>query len=187
MGLRGMTPRVDVMVAALGAVFGVVGCRRHTVAPTAGPVAIEMASVAPALVAPTLQPLSPQDLLPGEIVAFGLTMPIGTLPRFAGPESRIYYVDASMTRVMRYLQRRLVFSDGDIHPLGAILRGARVAETGPNAAIVVDVGVRDEGERTLVTVWNRTPSAPPAATIEDGLRAAGVDPRTGQALPQYNN
>jgi hypothetical protein len=90
-----------------------------------------------------------------------------------------------MTRVMRYLQTHLSFQNADIHPLGALLRNARP----PNSAteFVVDVGVRDEGDRTLVTVWNRTPMDARPMTLEQGVRAAGLDPHTGRALPQYDN
>jgi hypothetical protein len=127
------------------------------------------------------------DLLPGNLNAFGLPMPTVTQERLAVDDMKIFRVDAPMPRVMRYLEQRLEVHDADIHPLAAVIHRAIVR--GVQSNLIVDVGVRDEGDRTMVTVWNRTP--PPSAnaaptTPEQGLRAVGVDPATGQYAPEFN-
>jgi hypothetical protein len=132
-------------------------------------------------------PPSNDDLLPGNLNAFGLPMPTVTQERLAADDMKIFRVDAPMPRVMRYLEQRLEMHDADIHPLAAVIHRAIVR--GVQSNLIVDVGVRDEGDRTMVTVWNRTP--PPSATAtpvtpEQGLRAVGVDPATGQYAPELN-
>ncbi len=166
-----------VNVGALG------GCRRARQA-TPPP---SIPATAPQVIAPSTQEVrvDPDELLPGTSQAFGLPLPVNTAVRFEDSETRMYHVNAQMPRVMRYLQQRLEFATADIQPLGALIRHARLRDT--DAATVVDVGVRDEGDRTLVTVWNRTPipQAQPR-TMEDALRAAGIDPQTHQVDPRYN-
>lgn len=130
----------------------------------------------------------PYRLLPGPESAFGLRMPMLSSPRLQNPSMKMFMVEAPMPRVMQYLQERLRIQTADIHPLAAMIRGAQVLEA--DVGLVVDVGVRDEGDRTVVTVWNRT--APPenvgaTRTVEDALRGSGIDPRTGRALPEWNN
>lgn len=128
------------------------------------------------------------DLLPGSLNAFGLTLPSVAHEHLNADGMKMFKVDAPMPRVMRYLEQRLEFRDADVHPLAAMIHRAIVRNIQTN--FVVDVGVRDEGERTLVTVWNRTPTpvAPDAAprSLSDGLRAAGIDPATGQYAPEFN-
>lgn len=127
--------------------------------------------------------LDPMDLVPGSIRAFGLVMPIGTSEHLADPSMKMFYVSAPMSRVMRYLQRRLTITDGDIRPLGALIRRARVKFTPPGQSLFVDVGLRDEGDRTFVTIWNR-PALPPGPPVSTGesLRMAGFDPDSGRPL-----
>lgn len=126
------------------------------------------------------------DLEPGTLRAFGLLMPVGSTEQFHTEQQRIFFVVAPFPRVMRYLQRRLEITTGDIHPLGALVRNARL-RTAPEGQILrLDVGVRDEGERTVVTLWNRTAVAVPPRSMNDGLRAAGFDPATGRPLPENN-
>ncbi len=123
--------------------------------------------------------LAGTDLEPGTIRAYGLLMPVGTVERLVTDATKIYYVQAPMPRVMRYLQRRLEITTGDIHPLGAMIRNARVRTTPDGQSIFLDVGVRDEGDRTLVTLWDRTPvPAAQGRSLDDSLRAAGIDPQT---------
>lgn len=131
-------------------------------------------------------PASPDELLPGPLSAYGLVMPLGAHFTLEGDGARMFHVDASMTQVMRYLQRRLSFHDADILPLGAMIRSARLADADGSVEVIVDVGVRDEGMRTFVTVWNRTPVQRPPQSMADGLRASGIDPTTGAPLPQNN-
>ncbi len=127
----------------------------------------------------------PDELLPGRATAFGLTLPAVASARFEGDETRMYHVSAQMPRVLRYLEQRLEFNAADIQPLGAMIRGARLREG--NATSVLDIGIRDEGDRTLVTVWNRTPVAVTRTrTGEESLRAAGYDPQTRRLDPLYN-
>lgn len=144
------------------------------------------AAPAPDVVAPprTTESL---ELEPGTLRAFGVLMPVGTVERLAGTTSSIFYVQAPMPRVMRYLQQRLEITTADIHPLGAMIRGARVRSAPGSSALFVDVGVRDEGDRTVVTLWNRTALPGPARSTADGLRAAGFDPQTGRPLPENNH
>jgi len=127
--------------------------------------------------------VDPFDLAPGSIRAFGVVMPIGTSEHLSEPTMKMFYIGAPMNRVMRYLQRRLVITDGDIRPLGAMIRRARVKFTPPGQTLFVDVGLRDEGDRTFVTMWNRPalPPAPPIGTAES-LRMAGFDPDSGRPL-----
>lgn len=166
------------------ALFAASGCRRRRPPPPAAP----LAPVAPQTSAPspaTAEPIDPEDLLPGELVAFGLPLPTATIDRIASSELRMFYVPARMPRVMRYLERRLEFSIADIQPLGAMIRGARLREN--DGPIVLDVGVRDEGDRTLVTLWNRTPVVGgPTRTLNEALQAAGYDPQTRRLQHRYN-
>lgn len=130
----------------------------------------------------------PNRLLPGPETAFGLRMPVRASSRLQGPAMKMFVVDAPMPRVMQYLQERLRIQTANILPLAAMIRGAQVVEA--EVGLVVDVGVRDEGDRTLVTVWNRTPPPEAAAvhrSLDEGLRAVGIDPRTGRPLPEFNN
>jgi hypothetical protein len=127
------------------------------------------------------------ELEPGAARAFGLLMPAGAVERFVGDASRIYYVQAPMARVMRYLQRRLVITTAEIHPLGALVRNAQVRVAPGAQPLFVDVGVRDEGDRTMITVWNRTALPVPTRSLEEGMRAAGVDPQSGRPLPENNH
>lgn len=130
----------------------------------------------------------PSRLLPGPESAFGLRMPMLSSPRLQNQTMKMFMVEAPMPRVMQYLQERLRIYTADIHPLAAMIRGAQVVEG--DDGLVVDVGVRDEGDRTVVTVWNRTP--PPqntgvTRTLDEALRGSGIDPRTGLPLPDWNN
>jgi hypothetical protein len=129
---------------------------------------------------------TPGELLPGSIRAFGVLMPVGTTEVVAGESQKMFYVQAPMSAVMRYLQARIDIVSGEIHPLGAMIHSASVHTNGPGENFVVDVGVRDEGNRTLVTLWNHSQQALPARTTEDGLRAAGIDPRTGRPTGSNN-
>lgn len=160
------------------------GCRRRA----RGPVPGVLPSVASTLAEMPSEPSterSVDELLPGDQDAFGITMPIGTSVRFDGSDMKMFRVDAQMTRVMRYLEQRLEVSRADIHPLGAMLHHASLRDaTQPST---VDVGVRDEGDRTFVTIWNRTPATAPPQSLADGLRSAGIDPQTGRVLPAFNN
>ncbi len=114
---------------------------------------------------------------------FGLLLPIGTQMHLEEVGMKMYYVPAPMNRVMRYLQRRLEVTNGDIHPLGAFIRRARVRFTPAGQALFVDVGLRDEGDRTFVTVWNRPalPIVMPLTSAESLVRA-GFDPDSGRPL-----
>lgn len=169
----------------LALVLGVLsGCRRTRRAPPSATV-VAAPRVAPAESPAEESRVDPDELLPGTAQAFGLPLPVNTAVRFEDTETRMYHVNAQMPRVMRYLQQRLEFATADIQPLGAMIRHARLRDN--DAPTVVDVGVRDEGDRTLVTVWNRTPipQAQPRS-MEDALRAAGIDPQTHQLEPRYN-
>mgnify|MGYP003594898200 CR=1 FL=1 len=163
------------------------GCRRRRPAQYNQPVAIAAASVVPRTDGAEPVAVDPDDLLPGRVDAYGLPLPIGATAQFDSTPTKMFRVDAQMPRVMRYLQQRLDFHDADIQPLGSMIRGARVRESA--AGIVLDVGVRDEGDRTFLTIWNRTPPPLPPAPVStaDSLRAAGIDPATGQTLSQYNH
>jgi hypothetical protein len=131
------------------------------------------------------QRLDPDELLPGSARAFGLTLPVNTAVRYESEETRMYHINAQMPRVMRYLQQRLEFATADIQPLGAMIRNAHLREA--EGSSVFDVGVRDEGDRTLVTVWNRTPvPQPQQRSLDDALRAAGIDPSTRRTEARYN-
>ncbi len=165
----------------------VVACHRR-------PRATPSASAAPVAAAVVQEqslddaPPSNDDLLPGSLSAFGLAMPTVSREHLATDSMKTFRVEAPMPRVMRYLEQRLEMRDADIHPLAALIHRGIVRNVQSN--FVVDVGVRDEGDRTLVTVWNRTP-APVAAdatprSLDDGLRAVGIDPATGQYAPEYN-
>jgi len=163
------------------------GCRRRS-RPVAQPAMSAPVIAAPAAAVPAEEPVDPQRLLPGSESAFGLRMPMRSAPRMQSGGMKMFLVEAPMHRVMAYLQERLRIQTADIHPLAAMVRGAQVTES--DVQLVVDVGVRDEGDRTLVTVWNRSVvqgSAVQARTLDEGLRSAGIDPRTGHALPDYNN
>ena len=172
--------RLAVFVCAGGAL---VGCRRHRRAPPPPTIVALQSSIAEAQ--PEEQRIDPDELLPGNARAFGLTLPVNTAVRFESDETRMYHVNAQMPRVMRYLQQRLEFATADIQPLGAMIRNAHLRE--PEGPTVFDVGVRDEGDRTLVTLWSRTPvPQPQTRSMADALRAAGIDPRTGRTEPRFN-
>lgn len=157
-----------------------VGCDRRP--PTRVDVAVAVEPTVDASVA-DVESIDPNDLAPGSIRSFGVVMPMGTSEHLSEPAMQMFYVSAPMNRVMRYLQRRLIITDGDIRPLGAMIRRARVKFTPPGQALFVDVGVRDEGDRTFVTMWNR-PALPPGPAISTGesLRIAGFDPDSGRPL-----
>lgn len=126
--------------------------------------------------------LNADDLLPGAEVAFGLPIPQGSTVRFSSDALRVFYLPASMPRVMRYLERQLIVRNAEVMALGAMLRGARLREdTGDRQ---LDVGVRDEGGVCVVTVWDRTPpppaQLPPGAPSSDTLQRQGLDPATGR-------
>jgi hypothetical protein len=164
-----------------------VGCRRRA-RPIVQPAMSAPVAAAMGAPAPVEEPADPNRLLPGPDSAFGLRMPMRSAQRLQGPAMKMFMVEAPMPRVMAYLQERLRIQTADIHPLAAMVRNAQVLEA--DVGLVVDVGVRDEGDRTLVTVWNR--SATPegvgtARTLDEGLRGVGIDPRTGRALPEFNN
>ncbi len=130
-----------------------------------------------------VETVDPSDLAPGDVRVFGLLLPLGTQQHLEEPGMKMFYVSAPMNRVMRYLQRRLEVTNGDIRPLGAFIRRARVRFTPPGQALFVDVGLRDEGDRTFLTVWNRPalPIAMPLTTAESLVRA-GFDPDSGRPL-----
>ncbi len=157
--------------------------KRRPAAVTPGP-----ASTAPvaATAAPMeVEPVDPDELLPGSLVAFGLTLPAFAINRVSTDETRMYYVPARMPQVMRYLQRRLDFSNANIQPLGAMIRGARLHDS--EDPTLLDVGVRDEGDKTLLTLWNRTPIVgAPQRSLDDALRSAGYDPQTRRLQNRYN-
>ncbi|MEZ4392019.1 MAG: hypothetical protein R3A48_13055 [Polyangiales bacterium] len=180
-----MTPLVRwSIVLCLGAAS--MGCRRRA-RPIVQPAARAPVTQAAAEPAP-VEPADPYRLLPGNESAFGLRMPVRSAQRLQNPNMKMFMVEAPMHRVMAYLQERLRIETADIHPLAAMVRGAQVVEA--DVRLVVDVGVRDEGDRTLVTVWNRSVAQGAqgsAGNLEQGLRNAGIDPRTGRPLPQYNN
>jgi hypothetical protein len=170
------------VAAVTVAIASCAGCSRRPPAPSdAGVSSVEPTSDAG--VVDDVVALDPMDLVPGSIRAFGLVMPIGTSEHLSDPSMKMFYVSAPMSRVMRYLQRRLTITDGDIRPLGALIRRARVKFTPPGQALFVDVGLRDEGDRTFVTLWNRPalPPGPPVGTGES-LRMAGFDPDSGRPL-----
>ncbi|MFO0602125.1 MAG: hypothetical protein U0324_03070 [Polyangiales bacterium] len=177
--------RAAPLALALAALAAGAGCRRRR-APAPPPPPAAPASAEPAPAPPTEpEPVDPDELLPGSAVAYGLTLPASTIDRVSTDEVRMFYVPARMPQVMRYLQRRLEFSNGDIQPLGAMIRGARLRDS--DAATVLDVGVRDEGDKTLLTLWNRTPVVgAPSRTMDEALRAAGYDPQTRQLQSRYN-
>ena len=161
------------------------GCHRHSGAPDAASpaVSISLADERELEDAPGFS----DDLLPGRLIAFGLPLPTVALERMAADDMKVYRVAAPMPRVMRYLEQHLEVHDADIHPLAAVIHRAIVR--GVRVNLIVDVGVRDEGDRTMVTVWNRTPPPTPDAssrTLNDGLRAVGIDPATGQFAPEFN-
>ncbi len=173
--------RAPLVAAAL--LVALSGCRRGRRAPPPAPTPAAH-DLAPAQVVEE-ERVDPDELLPGSTTAFGLALPVNTAVRFEGGETRMYHVAAQMPRVMRYLQQRLEFPTADIQPLGALIRHAHVRDN--DAAVVIDVGVRDEGDRTLVTVWNRTPiPQPQERTMDEALTAAHIDPRTRRTEPRYN-
>ncbi|MEZ4409469.1 MAG: hypothetical protein R3A52_23810 [Polyangiales bacterium] len=167
---------------ALAALAVLTGCQRHD--DPSPPI------VAPVVIAADVGPVpevesSPDDLMPGDKVAFGLVMPVQTTLRLDAHDLKMFRVMAPMSRVMRYFQQRLEMSQADIHPLAAMIREASVRDAG--VALVVDVGVRDEGDTTFVTVWNRSPSEAPQATARSLEEAMGVDPATGRVRPEFNH
>jgi hypothetical protein len=129
---------------------------------------------------------APGELVPGTIRAFGVLMPVGTTEALATETERMFYVQAPMSAVMRYLQARIDIVNGEIHPLGAMIRNAHVRTNGPDENYVVDLGVRDENGRTLVTLWNRSQQALPPRSTDEGFRAAGFDPATRRPVGQNN-
>lgn len=175
-------------VLGLCLVAGAMGCRRRARAIVQPAMSAPVAAAVSAPPAVPVDDADPQRLLPGTESAFGLRLPLRTSPRLQNTSMKMFLVEAPMPRVMQYLQERLRIQTANIHPLAAMIRNAQVLEAG--VGIVVDVGVRDEGDRTLVTVWNR--STPPETAVgtrslDEGLRGAGIDPRTGRPLPEYNN
>ena len=126
------------------------------------------------------------ELLPGTLRAFGVLMPVGTTEVLNTDNERMFYVQAPMAAVMRYLQARVEIVNGEIHPLGAFVRNAHVQQTNATENFTVDLGVRDEGDRTLVTLWNRSQAALPPRSTDEGFRAAGFDPATRRPTGQNN-
>ena len=128
------------------------------------------------------------ELEPGTEQAFHVTMPVLTDRVNVHDNTASYFVHHPMPRVMRYLQRRLEIVNGDIHPLGAMIRRARVLTTPPGSPPeFVDLSVRDEsGEGTRVTLWRRIENQQRFNSAGDALRAAGFDPATGRPM-QGNN
>lgn len=175
--------RATALLLAL-ALLGAPACRRKR-RPAPTPQATTAAPAAAPAAAEEVEPVDPDELLPGSTVAFGLTLPASSISRVSTDETRMYYVPARMPQVMRYLQRRLDFGNADIQPLGAMIRGARLHAS--DASTVLDIGVRDEGDKTFLTLWNRTPVVgAPQRSVEDGLRAAGYDPQTRRLQDRYN-
>ncbi len=175
-----MTVRRLAILALLVVPLG--ACRKHRRAPPAPPAVVAQVAAA---AAPVEETVDPDELLPGPTAAFGLSLPLSTQVRFESNETRMYYIPAEMPRVMRYLQQHLDYTTADIHPLGAMIRNARLREHDDSK--IFDVGVRDEGTRTLVTLWDRTPIPQVAPrSMDDALRAAGIDPTTRQTMPRYN-
>ncbi|MDP3278298.1 MAG: hypothetical protein Q8Q09_24130 [Deltaproteobacteria bacterium] len=150
-----------------------------------------MVAVAPEVPAadaggPEVEARDPSDLAPGSLRVYGLLLPVGTSEHLVGEGFKMFYISASMSRVMRYMQRNLVITTGDIRPLGAMIRQARVRFSDGPQVRLVDVGLRDEGDKTFVTIWERRarPEGPPVTTAES-LRRVGIDPDSGRALPAY--
>ncbi len=167
------------------ALLTLAACHRRSREPAPPPPAVPAATLEGRVVDDAPPP--GDDLLPGALVAFGLPMPTVTQERLGTDDMKIFRVDAPMPRVMRYLEQRLEVHEADIHPLAAVIHRAIVR--GVQSNLIVDVGVRDEGDRTMVTVWNRTPPPPSAnapRTLDEGLRAVGFDPATGQYAPAFN-
>lgn len=181
-GAHALRPLWSATSATAVALVAVVGCGRGTTPRAVVDSGVATESVEDASVA-DVEAIDPLDLAPGSIRAFGVVMPIGTSEHLSEPAMKMFYVSAPMNRVMRYLQRRLLITEGDIRPLGAMIRRARVKFTPPGQTLFVDVGVRDEGDRTFVTMWNRPalPPGPPIGTAES-LRIAGFDPDSGRPL-----
>jgi hypothetical protein len=179
-------PRAVFSVLSLLSVASVSACGRKPPAP-----AVELAPVelVDAGVVEDVAEYSALDLLPGSVRAFGLVMPMGTTEHLSDNTMKMFYVSAPMMRVMRYLQRRLVITNGDIRPLGALIRHAQVRFIDPALGQFVDVGVRDEGDRTFVTVWNRPTAGRPdrPITAEQSMRLAGFDPDSGRPLERNNH
>jgi hypothetical protein len=182
--LRVMFSRAWMVCVLLGASAA---CHRKRRLP-----AVAQPSIAPTTVEAATQSATPEEnvidpdeLLPGTSHAFGLTLPSNTAIAFENEGTKMYYVRAQMPRVMRYLQQRVSYVSSDIQPLGAFIRAARPNEI--ETELIVDIGVRDEGDRTLITLWNRTPPPPaPTRSLEEGLRATGIDPVTRRFEPRYN-
>lgn len=175
------------VVALLAAAIHSSGCRRRAAPRPVAPVEAPAVDASAPPAGPAEPVAAADELLPGADQAFGLPLPVATTVRHEGAGVKMLHVPASMPRVMRYLERRLVYQNAEIAALGSLLRGARVRDV--QGALTLDVGVRDEGDHTLLTVWNRTPPPTPAATDNapvDSLRAGGIDRSTGQPLPQYN-
>ncbi|MEI8257175.1 MAG: hypothetical protein WCJ30_15995 [Deltaproteobacteria bacterium] len=183
------TDRVRSLVIA-GSLLAVTACRTHAVTPPAedpwaeAPCAGDAGGARDASVISAS--LAPGELIPGTIRAYGLLMPVGTTVAVEGERQRMFYVQAPMPAVMRYLQRRVDITTGEIHPLGAVIQNAHVRASTPGESFVVDLGVRDEGDRTLVTLWNRSQQPVPARSVDEGFRAAGFDPRTGRPTGSNN-
>lgn len=174
--------RAAAVLTALGAACGQ---RSPRIEPSAlpAPTATASASVAPPRRA------NSNELEPGTERMFNLTLPVGSILRGAHDNTASYFIAQPMPLVMRYLQRRLEIIDGDIHPLGAMIRRARVI-TAPESTTpqYVDVAIRDEnGEGTQVTLWRRATNERRFDSLGDALRAAGFDPRTGRPLEGNND
>jgi hypothetical protein len=169
------------MALGVSVALALVGCSRRGPATTdAGVSSNEPASDAEFV---DVEAIDPSELVAGSLRAFGLLLPVGTTEHLSDGNMKMFYISAPMSRVMRYMQRRLVITDGDIRPLGALIRRARVKNTPPGQTLFVDVGLRDEGDRTFVTVWSR-PALPPGPPVSTGesLRMAGFDPDSGRPL-----
>lgn len=160
------------------------GCRRRRMAPQPDNIIRPTPPPIPTHTAdPT--PTDPDELQPGSLIAFGLVLPSFAAARIEGDETHMYHVQAQMPRVLRYLQQRLDYTNADIQSFNAMIRSARLRDGDPGT--VLDIGIRDEGNRTLLTIWNRTPAPEaPSRSRDDQLRAAGYDPQTRRLDPRYN-
>ncbi|MBL8601860.1 MAG: hypothetical protein JNK72_08050 [Myxococcales bacterium] len=159
-----------VLTSAFGA-----ACRRpRRPRPAPAPVAAPAAPVAEAEPVEDEAPRDPDELMVGPDQAFGLPVPLGASLRHESPAMKLYDVPASAPRVLRFLERRLTVRSAEVGALGSFLRGARLREGEGRG--VFDVGVRDEGGHTQLSVWDRTAPlpapAPPVNTAPAAPRVA---------------
>jgi hypothetical protein len=132
-------------------------------------------------------PPATDELVPGTERVFGLLIPTAARPRAGDAAQRIFDVYASPGAVIRYLQSRLEIVTTDyLGPTGAMIRAAHVRASPAGESWTVDAGVRAEGDHALLLLTNRTVGPATPRSLEDGLRASGIDPRTHQPLPANN-